>query len=248
MARETPTILANHLLTALPRADLRRLRQHLQPVMLGLGEPVFESGRELTHLYFLTSGIVSLLNTMRNGASGEIAVVGNEGVVGIALFMGGETSPSRAIVQTAASAYRLEASVMRTEFKRGGTLQRLLLRFTQALIAQMSQTAVCNRHHSIHQQLCRWLLMSLDRLSDDRVLMTQELIGNMLGVRREGVTDAARMLQDKGLIRYARGRIHVLDRNGLEANACECYDVVKTEYNRLLSEIHVNATTQARKP
>ena len=210
------------------------MRQHLQPVALALGEPVFESGSELSHLYFPTSGIVSLLNTMEDGATGEIAVVGNEGVVGIALFMGGETSPSRAIVQTAASAYRVEASVLRNEFSRGGALQRLLLRFTQALIAQMSQTAVCNRHHSINQQLCRWLLMSLDRLSDHKVLMTQELIGNMLGVRREGVTDAARTLQEKGLIRYSRGRIEVLDRAALEKCACECYQVVKTEYDRLL--------------
>lgn len=235
VARSASAPLSNHLLLALPEQDLRRLRPHLEPMALTLGEPIFEPGRDLSHLYFPTSGIISLLHTMRNGATGEIAVIGNEGVVGIGLFMGGESSPSRAIVQSAATTYRLEASAVRKEFDRGGSLQRLLLRFTQALIAQMSQTAVCNRHHSIQQQLCRWLLMSLDRLPGNEVLMTQELIGNMLGVRREGVTDAAHQLQEKELIRYARGRIEVLDRAGLERLACECYQVVKAEYDRLLA-------------
>ena len=225
--------IRNHLLTALPAQDVRRLQPHLEPVVLPLGEPVFESGSELPFLYFPTSGIISLLQLMENGASGEIAVVGNEGVVGIALFMGGGTSPSRAVVQSAATAYRLRAELVHKEFNRGGEVQRLLLRYTQALIAQMSQTAVCNRQHSIQQQLCRWLLMSLDRLDSDEVLMTQELIANMLGVRREGVTEAAGALQDEDVIHYMRGRIKVLDRPGLEKRACECYAVVKAEYERL---------------
>ena len=226
--------MLNELLTALPAGDLQRLRAELEPVVLKLGEVIFETGDELDFLYFPTSGIISLLQVMANGSTGEIAVVGNEGAVGIALFMGGESSPSRAVVQSAASALRLPARVLAKEFNRGGELQRLLLRYTQALIAQMSQTVVCNRHHSIQQQLSRWLLMSLDRLSSNEVLMTQELIANMLGVRREGVTDAAGALQGKKLIRYVRGRIDVLDRPGLERVACECYRVVKTETDRLL--------------
>ena len=229
--------LVNHLLKALPARDLLRLQPNLEPVSLALGQPLFEVGSEQHYLYFPTSGIISLLNVMHSGASGEIAIIGNEGVVGIALFMGGETSPSRAVVQTGASAYRLSATHLRTEFKRGGELQRLLLRFTQALIAQMSQTAVCNRHHSIHEQLSRWLLMSLDRLSSNEVLMTQELIANMLGVRREGVTEAAQALQNERLISYMRGRIEVLDRPGLEKRVCECYRVVKNEYDRLLAPL-----------
>jgi CRP-like cAMP-binding protein len=234
VSRAAASPLRNRLLEALPARDTRRLRPHLEPVALSLGQPVFEPSGEQHHIYFPTSGIISLLHTMHNGSTGEIAVIGNEGVVGIALFMGGETSPSRAVVQTTANAYRMSAAHLQAEFKRGGELQRLLLRFTQALIAQMSQTAVCNRHHTIQQQLCRWLLMSLDRLPTPEVLMTQELIANMLGVRREGVTDAAQALQDRKLIRYVRGRIEVLDRPGVEKLACECYQTVKTEYDRLL--------------
>ena len=225
--------LSNRLLTFLPATDMRRLRPHLQPVALDLGTVVYESGASAKFVYFPTSGIISLLQVMANGSSGEIAVVGNEGVVGIALFMGGESSPSRAVVQSAVSAYRVDAAALMGEFRRGGELQRVLLRYIQTLMAQMAQTAVCNRHHSIHQQLCRWLLMSLDRLPGSKVEMTQELIANMLGVRREGVTDAARALQDMHLISYARGRIEVLDRPGLERSACECYTVVKAESDRL---------------
>lgn len=225
--------LSNKLLTRLPSRDLRRLRPHLQPVALDLGAVVYEPGDQAKFVYFPTSGIISLLQVMANGASGEIAVVGNEGVVGIALFMGAQSSPSRAVVQSDVSAYRVDAAALMQEFRRGGELQRLLLRYTQGLIAQMAQTAVCNRHHSIHQQLCRWLLMSLDRLPASTVQMTQELIANMLGVRREGVTDAARALQELDVISYARGRIEVLDRVGLERQACECYAVVKAETERL---------------
>ena len=198
-----------------------------------LGEAVFEANKVPPYLYFMTGGIVSLLQVMENGATGEIAVVGDEGVVGIALFMGGGTSPSRAVVQSTATAYRMSAEIVSNEFARGGEVQRLLLRFTQALIAQMSKTAVCNRQHTIQQQLCRWLLMSIDRLGTDEVLMTQELIANMLGVRREGVTEAAGALQAMKLIHYVRGKIQVLDRPGLEKCSCECYSVVKAEYDRL---------------
>jgi CRP-like cAMP-binding protein len=224
----------NLLLAALPAADHARLAPHLESVALPLGLVIFESGSKLRHLYFPTSGIVSLLYSMENGASTEIAVIGNDGVVGIALFMGGESTPSRAVVQGAGHGYRLKASVLKTEFALGGPLQHLLLRYTQALIAQMTQTAVCNRHHSVDQQLCRWLLLSLDRLSSNELKMTQELIANMLGVRREGVTEAAGHLQKDGLIHYSRGRITVLDRPGLEKRVCECYSVVKKEINRLL--------------
>jgi CRP-like cAMP-binding protein len=225
----------NKLLAALPPADFQRLRGDLEEVTLPLGRSIYEAGSHIEYLYFPSEGIISLLQVMENGASGEIAVVGNEGVVGISLFMGGETTPSRAVVQSAARAQRLPARSLRIEFKRGGELQHLLLRFTQALITQMSQTAVCNRHHTVEQQLCRWLLMSLDRLAPDAALvMTQELIANMLGVRREGVTEAAGKLQADGIIRYARGRIAVLDRPKLEARACECYATVKKEYARLL--------------
>ncbi len=201
---------------------------------MALGEVVYESGSRLEYVYFPTTSIVSLLYVMANGASAEIAVVGNEGMVGVALFMGGETTPSRAIVQSAGSAYRLPGQSMKAEFVRGGAMQHLLLRYTQALLTQMAQTAVCNRHHSVDQQLCRWLLLSLDRLSSNKLTMTQELIANMLGVRREGVTEAAGKLQSAGLIQYSRGRITVVDRPGLEARACECYDVVKRESDRLL--------------
>jgi len=226
----------NQLLAALPEADYQRLLARLEFVKLPLGLVVFESGRKLRHLYFPASGIVSLLYAMENGASTEIAVIGNEGVVGIALFMGGESTPSRAVVQSAGHAYRLKATALKTEFERGGPLQHLLLRYTQALIAQMTQTAVCNRHHAVDQQLCRWLLLSLDRLPSNELAMTQELIANMLGVRREGVTEAAGKLQEAGLIRYSRGHITVLNRPKLEARVCECYAVVKKEMDRLLPD------------
>ena len=225
----------NQLLAALPAGDLKRLLPHLEAVKLPLGLVIFESGSKSRHLYFPASGIVSLLYTMENGASTEIAVIGNEGVVGIALFMGGESTPSRAVVQSAGQGYRMKAAVVKAEFERGGPLQQLLLRYTQALIAQMTQTAVCNRHHAVDQQLCRWLLLSLDRLPSNELNMTQELIANMLGVRREGVTEAAGRLQDAGLIRYTRGRITVLDRPKLEKRVCECYAVVKKETQRLLA-------------
>jgi len=224
----------NQMLAALPTADYERLLPHLEPVTLPLGLVVFESGSSLRHLYFPASGIVSLLYAMESGASTEIAVIGNEGVVGIALFMGGESTPSRAVVQSAGHGYRLKAAVLKKEFKLGGSLQYLLLRYTQALIAQMTQTAVCNRHHTVDQQLCRWLLLSLDRLPSNELAMTQELIANMLGVRREGVTEAAGKLQEAGLIHYTRGHITVLDRPKLEARVCECYAVVKKEMDRLL--------------
>ena len=226
----------NQLLAALPELDYERLRVHLEFVKLPLGTVVFESGRKLRHLYFPASGIVSLLYAMESGASTEIAVIGNEGVVGIALFMGGESTPSRAVVQSAGHGYRLKAALLKSEFERGGPLQHLLLRYTQALIAQMTQTAVCNRHHAVDQQLCRWLLLSLDRLPTNELAMTQELIANMLGVRREGVTEAAGKLQAAGLIRYSRGHITVLDRPKLEARVCECYSVVRKEMDRLLPD------------
>ncbi len=224
----------NYLLAALPRLESDRLYPHLELVSLPLGEVIYESGDHLEHVYFPVLSIVSLLYVMADGASAEIAVVGNEGVIGIALFMGGETMPNRAVVQSAGYAYRLKGQVLKEEFNRAGELQQLLLRYTQALLTQMSQTAVCNRHHSVDQQLCRWLLLSLDRLPSNELSMTQELIANMLGVRREGVTEAAGKLQSAGLIHYSRGRITVIDRPGLEARACECYQVVKTEFDRLL--------------
>ena len=224
----------NHLLDALPRVDLERIEPHLELVPLVLGEVLYESGSKLKHVYFPTTSIVSLLYVMEDGASAEIAVVGNEGILGISLFMGGETTPSRAVVQSAGHGYRLKAALIKAEFARFGPTMHLLLRYTQALITQMSQTAVCNRHHSVDQQLCRWLLLSLDRLSSNELSMTQELIANMLGVRREGVTEAAGKLQDAGLIRYHRGKITVIDRPGLEARACECYVVVRKEFERLL--------------
>jgi CRP-like cAMP-binding protein len=201
-----------------------------------LGQVLYESGTMLSHVYFPTTAIVSLLYVLQNGSSAEIAVVGNEGIVGVSLFMGAESTPSRAVVQSAGEGYRLKAPVMKAEFDRSGPVLHLLLRYTQALITQMSQTAVCNRHHSLDQQLCRWLLLSLDRLDSNELIMTQELIANMLGVRREGVTEGALKLQQAGLIRYARGRIVVLDRQGLEKRTCECYAVVKREYDRLLPD------------
>lgn len=228
--------LANRLMAALPQAEAERWLPQLEWVRLGLGDVLYESGRTLSHVYFPTTAIVSLLYVLEDGASAEIAVVGNEGLVGIALFMGGGSTPSRAVVQSAGEGYRLRASAMQTEFERGGPVMHLLLRYTQALITQMAQTAVCNRHHSLDQQLCRWLLLSLDRLAGNELVMTQELIANMLGVRREGVTESALKLQAAGLIRYARGRINVLDRAGLEARSCECYEVVRKEYQRLLPD------------
>jgi CRP-like cAMP-binding protein len=227
----------NHLLAALPAAEFDRLASHLELVTMPLGEALYESGGRLQHVYFPTTSIVSLLYVLENGASAEIAVVGNEGILGISIFMGGETTPSRAVVQSAGHGYRLSSNVMKQEFNRAGPVLRLLLRYTQALITQMTQTAVCNRHHSVEQQLSRWLLLSLDRLPSESVSMTQELIANMLGVRREGVTEAAGKLQRDGLIRYSRGRIEVLDRPGLEKAVCECYAVVKTEFDRLLADI-----------
>ena len=224
----------NQLLAALPAAEWQRWEPLLEPVDLPLGHVMYESGRALGHVYFPSTAIVSLLYVMEDGASAEIAVVGNEGLVGISLFMGGESTPSRAVVQSAGAGWRLEASVVKKEFQRAGPVMHLLLRYTQALITQMSQTAVCNRHHSLDQQLCRWLLLSLDRLEGSELVMTQELIANMLGVRREGVTEGALRLQDLGFIRYARGHITVLDRPGLEQRTCECYAVVKKEYDRLL--------------
>ncbi|RPJ44812.1 MAG: Crp/Fnr family transcriptional regulator [Betaproteobacteria bacterium] len=226
----------NRLLASLPEADFQRLLPHLELFQLPLGASVYESGRPQHHVHFPTDSIVSLLYVMENGASTEIAVVGNEGVVGIALFMGGETTPNRAVVQSAGHGYRVKAHLLKLEFERHGPMQHLLLRYTQALITQMTQTAVCNRHHSLEQQLCRWLLLSLDRLAGNELRMTQELIANMLGVRREGVTEAAGRLQDDGLITYRRGQITVLDRPGLEKRSCECYAVVKKEYDRLLPE------------
>jgi CRP-like cAMP-binding protein len=224
----------NHLLDALPAGDYTRLKPHLELVPLELGKVLYEPGARLRHVYFPTTSIVSLLYVMEDGASAEIAVVGNEGMLGISLFMGGETTPSHAVVQSAGLGVRLKAQLLKEEFARFGPMMHLLLRYTQGLITQMAQTAVCNRHHSVDQQLCRWLLLSLDRLASNELTMTQELIANMLGVRREGVTEAAGKLQDAGLIRYQRGKITVLDRPGLEERSCECYRVVKTEFDRLL--------------
>ncbi|NBB89984.1 MAG: helix-turn-helix domain-containing protein [Spirochaetes bacterium] len=226
----------NRLLSVLPEQEYRRLSPHLEPVSLPLAEVLYESGGKLDWVYFPTTAIVSLLYVMENGASAEIAVVGREGVVGIALFMGGDTMPNRGVVQSAGEGYRMRANLLREEFDRSGALQQLLLRYTLALITQMAQTAVCNRHHTVDQQLCRWLLLSLDRLPSNELGMTQELIANMLGVRREGVTEAAGKLQRAGLIHYKRGRITVLDRPGLEARVCECYEVVRAEFRRLLPE------------
>ncbi|MCF7964652.1 Crp/Fnr family transcriptional regulator [Methylobacter sp. Wu8] len=229
----------NHLLDALPETEYERISPHLELVQMPLGEVLYESGAKLSYVYLPTTCIVSLLCVMENGASAEIAVVGNEGIIGVALFMGGETMLNRAVVQSAGYAYRLRGHLLMQEFTRAegprnGVLHNLLLRYTQALITQTAQTAVCNRHHSVDQQLCRWLLLSLDRLTSNELIMTQELIANMLGVRREGVTEAAGNLQRAGLIDYNRGRITVLDRQGLESRVCECYQVVKTELDRLL--------------
>ena len=226
--------LQNQLLAALPELELQRWLPQLESVELPLGQVLYESGAAMPYVYFPTNAIVSLLYVLEDGASAEIAVVGFEGLVGVSIFMGGGSTPSRAVVQSAGSGYRLRADVMKQEFARSGPVMHLLLRYTQALITQMAQTAVCNRHHSLDQQLCRWLLLSLDRLQSNQLVMTQELIANMLGVRREGVTEAALKLQRSGLISYARGHINVLDRPGLEGRTCECYEVVKKEYDRLL--------------
>jgi CRP-like cAMP-binding protein len=224
----------NHLLAALPEADLQRWLPKLEWVDLPLGLVVGESGVDLRHAYFPTSAIISLLYVMEDGASAEIAVAGFEGLIGMSLYMGGGSTPSRAVVQSAGEGFRISAQAISEEFNQSAPVMHLLLRYTQALITQMSQTAACNRHHSVDQQLCRWLLLSLDRLPGNDLRMTQELIANMLGVRREGVTEAALSLQKEGLIRYARGHIHVLNRPGLERRTCECYGVVKREYDRLL--------------
>lgn len=225
--------MQNRLLAALPAEDLARVLPELEAVAFPLGHIVYEAGVPQQSLYFVTEGIVSLLYVMENGASAEIAIVGNEGVVGVTLFMGSETSTSRAIVQSAGQALQLSAHCLHAEFQRGGALQHLLLRYTQTFITQMAQTAVCNRHHTLEQQLCRWLLLSIDRLPSNNLRMTQELIANMLGVRREGVTEAAGRLQARGLIRYKRGQITVVDRAGLEASVCECYASVRNDFERL---------------
>jgi CRP-like cAMP-binding protein len=227
----------NHLLAALPEAEYERLVAHLELVPMPLGEILYEPGSQMQHACFPTTAIVSLHYVMDTGASAETAGVGNEGVVGISLFMGGNTTPSSAVVQTAGHGYRLDAQLLRQEFARAGLMQRLLLRYTQALITQVTQTAVCNRHHSVEQQLCRWLLLTLDRVSSRELVITQELVASMLGVRREGITEAAGKLQQAGFIRYRRGHISVLDRSGLETRACECYAVVKQELGRLLSDV-----------
>ncbi len=224
----------NQLLAALPEREWSRWHALLEAVAMPMGQVLYEPGATLSHVYFPASSIVSLLYVMENGASAEIAVVGNEGIVGISLFMGGESTPGRAVVQSAGFGFRLRGQVVKDEFNRAGAVLHLLLRYIQALITQMAQTAVCNRHHTLDQQLCRWLLLSLDRFPGRELVMTQELIANMLGVRREGVTEAATRLQQSGLIRYSRGRILVLDRAGLEKRTCECYAVVKREYDRLL--------------
>lgn len=227
----------NHLLAALPTAEFEPLAPHLELVQLHLGEMLYEPGSQLKCVYFPTTAIVSLHYVMESGASSESAGVGNEGVVGVSLFMGGETTSSSAVVQTAGYAYRLENRKLMQEFNRAGSFQHLLLRYTQALMTQMSQTAACNRHHAVEQQLCRWLLLTLDRLPSNELVMTQELIAHMLGVRREGITEAAGKLQHAGVISYRRGHISVLDRTGLEARVCECYAVVKTELDRLLCDV-----------
>jgi CRP-like cAMP-binding protein len=232
LARPSP--LQNHLLDALPEPDFKRIAAHLELIPMTLGDVLYESGTQLRYVYFPTTCIISLLYVMEDGSSAEIAVVGNEGLLGISLFMGGGSTPSRAIVQSAGNAFRLRADLVREEFSRFGPSMQLFLLYTQALLTQMAQTAVCNRHHSLDQQLCRWLLLSLDRVQSSELSMTQELIGNMLGVRREGVTEAAGNLQRAALISYQRGKITVLNRPGIEARSCECYQVVKKEYDRLL--------------
>jgi CRP-like cAMP-binding protein len=226
--------IQNHLLAGISAEELERLRPSLQPVALKLGQVLYESGEKMDYVYFPTTAIISLLYIMENGSTAEIGVVGNDGLVGIAIFMGGDTTPNRAVVQSAGMTFKMKADIMKDEFTRGGRFHNRCLRYTQALITQISQTAVCNRLHSVDQQLCRWLLLSHDRLLSDRLVMTQDLIANMLGVRREGITHAAKRLQKMGFISYVRGDMTILDRKGLEADVCECYQVVRTEYERLL--------------
>ena len=235
----------NHLLAALPTAEFERLAPRLELVPLLLGDTLYEPGGQLQYVYFPTTAIISLLYVMESGISAEIAGVGNEGVLGISLFMGGDTTPSSAVVQTGGHGYRLQGKLLKEEFNRAGLMQRLLLRYTQALVTQMFQTGACNRHHSIEQQLCRWLLLTLDRLPTNELVMTQELVASALGVRREGVTEAAGNLQRAGFIRYRRGHISVLKRSGLEAGACECYAVVKKELGRLLSDVQYRQSAAA---
>jgi CRP-like cAMP-binding protein len=235
----------NHILAALPEAEFGRLAPHLELVPMLLGETLYEPGGQLQHVYFPTTAIVSLLYVMESGSSAEIAGVGNEGILGISLVMGGDTTPSSAVVQTAGHGYRLPGRLLKDEFNRGGLMQSLLLRYTQALLTQMCQTAACNRHHAIDQQLCRWLLLTLDRLPSNELVMTQELVASALGVRREGITEAAGKLQRAGVIRYRRGHIAVLDRSGLEAGACECYAVVKKELDRLMSDVRYRQSGRA---
>src|SRR6187551_1244584 len=233
--RIAPSPTQNHLLAAVPAAEFARLATALEPVPMLLGDTLYEPGSQLAHVYFPTTSIISLLYIMESGVSAEIAGVGNEGVLGISLFMGGDTTPSSAVVQTAGHGYRLESRLLKEEFNRAGLMQRLLLRYTQALITQMFQTAACNRHHSVEQQLCRWLLLTVDRIPSGELIMTQELVANMLGVRRESITEAAGSLQSAGCISYRRGHISVLDRKKLERSVCECYSVVKKEFIRLMS-------------
>ena len=235
----------NHLLAALPTAEFERLAPRLEPVPLLLGYTLYAPGGQLQYVYFPTTAIISLLYVMESGISAEIAGVGNEGVLGISLFMGGDTTPSSAVVQTGGHGYRLQGKLLKEEFNRAGLMQRLLLRYTQALVTQMFQTGACNRHHSIEQQLCRWLLLTLDRLPTNELVMTQELVASALGVRREGITEAAGNLQRAGFIRYRRGHISVLKRSGLEAGACECYAVVKKELGRLLSDVQYRQSAAA---
>ena len=232
----TDNALMNHLLAAIPADELTRIKPHLEPVALHLGEVIYESGEQLEYVYLPTTAIVSLLYIMENGSTAEIAMAGNDGLVGIALYMGGSTTPNRAVVQSAGNAFRLRSKVLQSEFGRGGVFQNILLRYTQYLMTQISQTAVCNRLHSVEEQLCRWLLINHDLLQTNKLIMTHDLIANMLGVRREGVSIAAGHLQQKGLIKYVRGTITMLDRKGLETAACECYKVVKDEYDRLLGK------------
>ncbi len=234
--KHTDNALMNHLLAALPDDEFARLKPDLEPVSLPLGKVIYESGEQLDYIYFPTTAIISLLYIMENGSTAEIGMAGNDGLVGVALFMGGSTTPSRAVVQSAGNAFRLRSKTLQTAFGFGGVFQKILLRYTQSLMTQISQIAVCNRLHSVEQQLCRWLLTNHDLLQTNKLIMTHDLIANMLGVRREGVSIAAGHLQKQGLIKYVRGTITMLDRQGLEAAACECYKVVKDEYDRLLGK------------
>ena len=236
VVKHTDDALMNHLIAALPADEFIRLKPNLEPVSLALGEVIYESGEQLEYIYFPTTAIISLLYIMENGSTAEIGMSGNDGLVGIALYMGGSTTPSRAVVQSAGNAFRMPSKALKDEFSRGGVFQKILLRYTQSLMTQISQTAVCNRLHSVEQQLCRWLLINHDLLQTNKLIMTHDLIANMLGVRREGVSIAAGNLQKKGLIKYVRGTITMLDRYALELAACECYRVVKDEYDRLLGK------------